>query len=147
MIVKGKKGDMTFDVSGAKMKEKVKAGSNVTVRYMEKDGKMMASSVTMRHAAKTNEDNHNKNNGDERRNSCSCEVGVATTGQKRGGLVPPPPFYSATTSIGWFSPVVLGKRALGAATAFAMVLGSIAVRTTTRVGKNGHDLPGCMSCV
>jgi uncharacterized protein YxeA len=53
MIVKGKKGDMTFDVSGAKMKEKVKAGSNVTVRYMEKDGKMMASSVTMRHAAKT----------------------------------------------------------------------------------------------
>jgi ribosomal 50S subunit-recycling heat shock protein len=53
MIVKGKKGDMTFDVSDAKMKESVKAGSNVTVRYTEKDGKMMASSVTMHHGAKT----------------------------------------------------------------------------------------------
>ena len=53
MTVKGKKGDMTFDVSGAKMKEKVKAGSNVTVRYMEKDGKMMASWVTMHRAKRT----------------------------------------------------------------------------------------------
>ena len=52
MTVKGKKGDMTFDVSTAKMKESVKAGSKVTVKYMEKDGKMVASSVTM-HEAKT----------------------------------------------------------------------------------------------
>ena len=53
MTVKGKKGDMTFDVSSAKMKESVKAGSKVTVKYMEKDGKMMASSVTMRGVKKT----------------------------------------------------------------------------------------------
>jgi hypothetical protein len=47
MTVKGKKGDMTFDVSSAKMKGEAKAGDKVTVKYMEKDGKMMASSVTM----------------------------------------------------------------------------------------------------
>ncbi len=47
MTVKGKKGDMTFDVSSAKMKDEAKAGDKVTVKYMEKDGKMMASSVTM----------------------------------------------------------------------------------------------------
>jgi hypothetical protein len=53
MTVKGKKGDMTFDVSSAMMKGEVKAGSRVTVRYMEQDGKMMASSVTKHHGAKT----------------------------------------------------------------------------------------------
>jgi hypothetical protein len=47
MTVKGKKGDMTFDVSGAKMKGEAKAGDKVTVKYVEKEGKMMASSVTM----------------------------------------------------------------------------------------------------
>jgi|GEM_PF-390528 hypothetical protein len=47
MAVKGKKGDMTFDVSGVKMKAEAKAGDKVTVKYTEKDGKMMASSVTM----------------------------------------------------------------------------------------------------
>jgi len=47
MTVKGKKGDMTFDVSGVKMKGEAKAGDKVTVKYMEKEGKMMASSVTM----------------------------------------------------------------------------------------------------
>ena len=47
MAVKGKKGDMTFDVSGAKMKDEAKAGDKVTVKYTEKDGKKMASSVTM----------------------------------------------------------------------------------------------------
>jgi hypothetical protein len=47
MTAKGKKGDMTFDVSGAKMKGEAKAGDKVTVKYTEKDGKMMASSVTM----------------------------------------------------------------------------------------------------
>ncbi|MGD0235410.1 MAG: hypothetical protein ABSC55_12855 [Syntrophorhabdales bacterium] len=52
MTVKGKKGDMTFDVSGAKMKGEPKAGDMVRVKYMEKDGKMMASWVTM-HRAKT----------------------------------------------------------------------------------------------
>ena len=45
--VKGKKGDMTFDVSGAKMKDEAKAGDKVTVKYTEKDGKMKASSVTI----------------------------------------------------------------------------------------------------
>jgi hypothetical protein len=52
MTVKGEKGDMTFDVSTANMKESVKAGSKVTVKYVEQDGKMMASSVT-KHEAKT----------------------------------------------------------------------------------------------
>jgi hypothetical protein len=47
MTVKGKKGDMTFDVSSAKMKDEAKAGDKVTVKYTEKDGKMNASSVTM----------------------------------------------------------------------------------------------------
>jgi hypothetical protein len=47
MTVKGKKGEMTFDVSGAKMKGEAKAGDKVTVKYVEKDGKMMASSVAM----------------------------------------------------------------------------------------------------
>jgi len=46
MTVKGKKAEMTFDVSGAKMKGEAKAGDMVTVKYREKDGKMMASSVT-----------------------------------------------------------------------------------------------------
>lgn len=52
MTVKGKKGDMTFDVSNAKMKGEPKAGDKVRVEYTEKDGKMMASWVTM-HRAKT----------------------------------------------------------------------------------------------
>jgi microtubule-associated protein 1 len=47
MTVKGKKGDMTFDVSRAKTKGEMKAGDRVTVKYTEKDGKMMASSVMM----------------------------------------------------------------------------------------------------
>ena len=53
MTVKGEKGDMTFDVSTAKMQESVKAGSKVTVKYMEQDGKMMASSVTKHYGDKT----------------------------------------------------------------------------------------------
>ena len=52
MTVKGKKGDMTFDVSSAKMKGEAKAGDMVTVKYREKDGKMMASSVTRGKARK-----------------------------------------------------------------------------------------------
>jgi hypothetical protein len=47
MTVKGKKGDMDFDVSSAKMKREPMAGDKVEVKYMEKDGKMMASSVKM----------------------------------------------------------------------------------------------------
>ncbi|HEY3275220.1 MAG TPA: hypothetical protein VGJ94_01260 [Syntrophorhabdaceae bacterium] len=53
MTVKGKKGDMTFDVSDATMKGEVKAGDKVTVKYMEKDGKMMASAVKMGKKMKT----------------------------------------------------------------------------------------------
>ena len=52
LTVKGKKGDMTFDVSNAKMKGEVKTGDRVTVKYMEKDGKMMASWVDMGKKAK-----------------------------------------------------------------------------------------------
>ncbi|MCX5844716.1 MAG: hypothetical protein NT022_13410 [Deltaproteobacteria bacterium] len=53
MTAKGKKGDMTFDVSSATMKVEPKAGDMVTVKYMEKDGKMMASSVNIGKAKKT----------------------------------------------------------------------------------------------
>jgi len=35
--------DKIFDVSNAKMKGKAKAGDMVTVKYMEIDGKMLAS--------------------------------------------------------------------------------------------------------
>ena len=49
MTVKGNKGDMAFDVSTAA----IKAGDTVTVKDMEKDGKMMTSSVTMGKAQKT----------------------------------------------------------------------------------------------
>jgi hypothetical protein len=52
MTVKGKKGEMIFDVSRAKMKGEAKAGDMVTVKYREKDGKMMASSVTRSKAKK-----------------------------------------------------------------------------------------------
>jgi hypothetical protein len=37
--------DKIFDVSNAKMKGKAKAGDMVTVKYMEIDGKMLASWV------------------------------------------------------------------------------------------------------
>ncbi len=47
LTVKGKKGDMDFDISGAKMKREPMAGDKVRVKYMEQDGKMMASSVRM----------------------------------------------------------------------------------------------------
>ena len=38
-------GDKTFDVTDAKMKGEAKAGDMVTVKYMEIDGKMLASWV------------------------------------------------------------------------------------------------------
>ena len=53
MTVKSTKGDMTFDVSSVKMTGEAKAGDKVTVKYTEKDGKMMASSVTMGKAKTT----------------------------------------------------------------------------------------------
>ncbi|MGD0230311.1 MAG: hypothetical protein ABSC19_08125 [Syntrophorhabdales bacterium] len=52
MTVKGKKGDMTFDVSSAKMKGEFKAGDKVRVGYTEMDGKMMASWVAKKGRAK-----------------------------------------------------------------------------------------------
>jgi hypothetical protein len=52
MTVKGKSGDMDFDISSAKMKRGPMAGDRVSVKYMEKDGKMMASSVHMKEAKK-----------------------------------------------------------------------------------------------
>jgi microtubule-associated protein 1 len=52
MTVKGEKSDITFDVSSAEMKGEAKAGDKVSVKYMEKDGKMVASSVAI-HGTKT----------------------------------------------------------------------------------------------
>jgi microtubule-associated protein 1 len=46
LTVKGKKGEMTFDVTDAKMKTEPKAGDKVMVKYTEKDGKMVAKCVT-----------------------------------------------------------------------------------------------------
>jgi ribosomal 50S subunit-recycling heat shock protein len=45
ITVKGKKADMTFDVSGVKGAEDIKVGDKVVVKYTEKDGKMVAKSV------------------------------------------------------------------------------------------------------
>jgi hypothetical protein len=51
LVVKSKKGEKTFDVAdskwhGYKSVDDVKAGQKVTVRYMEKEGKMFATVVT-----------------------------------------------------------------------------------------------------
>lgn len=54
MTVKDKNGgEMTFDVSSAQMKRAAMAGDKVTVRYMEKAGTMMASSVSITGRDKT----------------------------------------------------------------------------------------------
>lgn len=45
IIVKGDKGDMTFDVSAVKKVPEFKAGDKVRVSYIEKDGKMVAKYV------------------------------------------------------------------------------------------------------
>ena len=52
VVAKDKKGEMTFDVSGAKFAKNVKldglnAGDKISVKYEEKDGKNMATSVAM----------------------------------------------------------------------------------------------------
>jgi hypothetical protein len=59
LVVKGKKGEMTFEVAGSKWKgyktmDDVKAGQKVTVRYMEKEGKMVATVVAMSTAGTKN---------------------------------------------------------------------------------------------
>ena len=53
LTAKGKKGDMTFDVTDVKMKSEPKAGDQVMVKYVEKDGKMVAKSVSVKSAKKT----------------------------------------------------------------------------------------------
>jgi hypothetical protein len=45
LTVKGKKGDISFDLTGVKMMGEPKAGDRVMVQYTEKDGKMIADSV------------------------------------------------------------------------------------------------------
>jgi hypothetical protein len=57
LVVKGKKGEMKFDVAAARWKgykgmDEVKTGEHVSVKYVEKDGKMMAELV-YKAAAKT----------------------------------------------------------------------------------------------
>ena len=46
IVVKGNKDEMTFDVGMARMKGEAREGDKVTVKYTEKEGKMLASSVT-----------------------------------------------------------------------------------------------------
>jgi hypothetical protein len=98
MTVKGEKGDMTFDVSGAKMKNEAKAGDKVTVKYTEKDGKMKASSVTMG-GAKTTKKTTGKTTETNDYSCCSCEVRVATTAQKKGGDSFSPFSFRHTTAL------------------------------------------------
>ena len=50
LVVKGEKKDMSFNVAGAKWDgykamDEVKAGDKVVVKYVEKEGKMMATTV------------------------------------------------------------------------------------------------------
>ncbi len=45
MVVKGPKGEETFDVSGVKNVDKYKEGDKVNISYKEKDGKLVASSI------------------------------------------------------------------------------------------------------
>jgi hypothetical protein len=52
MAVKGKKGDMTFDVATAKMKGAPKIDDRVFVKYTETDGKMVAKFVSTQHHKK-----------------------------------------------------------------------------------------------
>jgi hypothetical protein len=52
ITVKSAKGEETFDVSGVKNADKIKAGDKVTVKYMEKDGKKAAKSVQVASAKK-----------------------------------------------------------------------------------------------
>jgi glucose/arabinose dehydrogenase len=52
LAVKGKKGEMTFDVTNAKMKAEPKAGDKVFVKYTEKDGKMVAKLVAAKKGSK-----------------------------------------------------------------------------------------------
>ncbi len=47
IVVKGKKGEKTFDVSRATMKGEIMPQYIVHVRYTEEGGKMVASSVSM----------------------------------------------------------------------------------------------------
>lgn len=52
IVVKGEKGDMTFDVAGVKKLAELKAGDKVMVSYGEKDGKMVAKNVVKQAAKK-----------------------------------------------------------------------------------------------
>jgi hypothetical protein len=52
LTIKGKTDEKTFDVANVKMKKEPKAGDKVTVKYVEKDGKMVAKSVTIEKSAK-----------------------------------------------------------------------------------------------
>ncbi|MCX5805564.1 MAG: hypothetical protein NT010_05770 [Proteobacteria bacterium] len=52
LIAKNKKGDMTFDVTDAKMKSEPKVGDKIFVKYTDKDGKMVAKSVATKNAKK-----------------------------------------------------------------------------------------------
>jgi hypothetical protein len=47
LVVKDKKGEATFEVGGVKKMPAVKAGDAVMVKYAEKDGKKVASSVVV----------------------------------------------------------------------------------------------------
>lgn len=46
MTIKGKKGEMSFDLATAKMKKEPKVGDKVFVKYTEADGKMVAKFVS-----------------------------------------------------------------------------------------------------
>ena len=59
IVVKGKEGEKTFDVSQATMKGKIEPEHYVAVKYTETNGKMVASSVmTVSHKVSSNMKSH-----------------------------------------------------------------------------------------
>jgi len=56
LSVKGKKDEKVFDIADAKMKAEPKTGDKVLVKYTEKDGKNVASSVTVAKKAAVKKD-------------------------------------------------------------------------------------------
>jgi hypothetical protein len=61
IVVKGKGGEKTFDVSNVTIKSTVKPGQTIHVTYTHKDGKMVASSVSGVKKMSVKHENHMTN--------------------------------------------------------------------------------------
>lgn len=63
LVVNGKKGERTFDLSRAKVNGTIRPNEEVVVKYNNRDGRMVASSVKAEHHAKAG--HHNKGYGSQ----------------------------------------------------------------------------------